>query len=181
MGTEPAAAPAPAPVGGGNAMRRLRLGKVVVNMGVGESGKRLANAEAILKTLTGQKPVRTIARKTVFKARRGEPIGAVVTLRKKRAREFLEKALKVVDGRLPERVFDGQGNFSFGIEDHTDFGLRYDPDVGIYGMDVAVALERPGYRVARRRLQPRSIPKGHRVTREEAVEFVRETLGVEVE
>ncbi len=150
-------------------------------MGVGESGKRLANAEAILQTLTGQKPVRTIARKTVFKARRGEPIGAVVTLRKKRAREFLERALKAVEDRLPERVFDGQGNFSFGIEDHTDFGLRYDPDVGIFGMDVSAALERPGYRVARRRLRPRPIPKSHRVTREEAIEFVKDAFGVSVE
>lgn len=162
-------------------MRRIRLSKVVVNMGIGESGKRLANAEVILKTLTGQLPVRTLARKTVFKARRGEPIGAVVTLRKKRAQEFLEKALKVVDDRLAEQVFDVQGNFSFGIEDHTDFGLRYDPDVGIFGMDVAVALDRPGYRIARRRLMPRSVPKEHRVTRGEAMEFVRETFGVTVE
>ncbi|MEM3087130.1 MAG: 50S ribosomal protein L5 [Halobacteria archaeon] len=162
-------------------MRRIRLSKVVVNMGVGESGKRLANAEAIVKTLTGQSPVRTIARKSVFKARRGEPIGVVVTLRKKRAREFLERALDVVEKRLPERVFDAGGNFSFGIEDHTDFGLRYDPDVGIFGLDVAVALERPGYRVARRRIRPRPVPKAHRVTREEAVEFVRQNFGVEVE
>lgn len=181
MGTEPATAPAAAPADAGNPMRRIRLAKVVVNIGVGESGKRLANAEVILKTLTGQKPVRTIARKSVFKARRGEDIGAVVTLRKKRAQEFLEKALDVVEDRLAERVFDTQGNFSFGIEDHTDFGIRYDPDVGIFGMDVAVVLERPGFRISRRRLQPRSVPKGHRVTREEAVEFVKESFGVEVE
>lgn len=182
MEAEPSAAPgAPAPSPAGNSMRRVRIHKVVVNMGVGESGKRLSNAEAILKTLTGQKPVQTIARKTVFKARRGEPIGCVVTLRKKRAEEFLRRALQVVENALPERVFDPQGNFSFGIEDHTDFGLRYDPDVGIFGMDVAVALERPGYRIARRRIQPRAVPRAHRVTREEAMEFVRNAFGVTVE
>lgn len=181
MGTEPAAAPVPPPPGGGNPMRAVRLSKVVINIGVGESGKRLANAEAIVKALTGQKPVRTMARKTVFKARRGEPIGVVVTLRKKRAQEFLRRALEVVGNRLPARVFDAQGNFSFGIEDHTDFGLRYDPDVGIFGMDVAVALERPGYRVSRRRLRRRPVPKSHRVTRDEAMAFMRTTFGVEIE
>jgi large subunit ribosomal protein L5 len=162
-------------------MREPRIEKAVVHMGVGQGGRELGQGEEILAEVTGQQPVRTVATMTEpeFGIREGDPIGAKVTLRHEDAREFLETALTLVD--LERRQFDDTGNFSFGVEDHTDFpGQEYDPTVGIYGLDVTVNLVRPGYRVAKRDRASRSIPTAHRLTVEDAVTFVESTFDVEV-
>ena len=165
------------------AMRDVRIGKVVVNIGVGEAGEKLSKAQKVLQMVTGQKPLQTIAHQSVrdWAVRQNQPIGAKVTLRGERATEFLRRALAVRNNRLPDYVFDAFGNFSFGIADYTDFeGMKYDPEIGVVGMDVSVALQRPGYRVARRRLRRRTIPSSHRVTRAESIAFIRATYSVEV-
>ena len=96
--------------------------------------------------------------------------------------DFLRRAFAVRDNRLPEYVFDRFGNFSFGIADYTDFeGMKYDPEIGVFGMDVSVSLVRPGYRVSQRRVAPGPIPRQHRVTKDEALAFVKVSFGVEVE
>ena len=163
-------------------MREPRVEKVVVHMGVGQGGRELANAEEILGDVAGQQPVRTQARETVgeFDIREGDPIGAKVTLRDEAAREFLETALEFTG--LSRSQFDDTGNFSFGVEEHTDFpGQEYDPNVGIYGLDVTVNLVRPGYRVSKRDKASRSIPSGHRLDVADAVAFVGSEFDVEVE
>jgi large subunit ribosomal protein L5 len=155
-------------------MRRPRIEKVVVHMGVGEGGRELANAEEILEEITGQQSVRTTATRASqdFGVRRGTPVGAKVTLRGDVAVEFLETALELVE--LHERQFDETGNFSFGVEEHTEFpSQEYDPSIGIYGLDVTVNMVRPGYRVAKRDKMTRSIPSNHRLTPDDAVEFLR--------
>lgn len=157
--------------------------KVTLNIGVGEGGEKLSKAEALLERLSGQKPFRTLARKTVreFGMRKGEPVGVKVTLRGERAEEMLAKLLQAVDNKLPSRCFNGSGNFSFGIKEYIDIpGVRYDPELGMFGMDVCVSLERPGYRVKRRRHRPGKIPASHALTREEAINFVTQKLGVTV-
>ena len=163
-------------------MREPRVEKVVVHMGVGQGGRELANAEEILGDVAGQQPVRTQARETVgeFDIREGDPIGAKVTLRDGAAHEFLETALEFTG--LSRSQFDDTGNFSFGVEEHTDFpGQEYDPNVGIYGLDVTVNLVRPGYRVSKRDKASRSIPSGHRLDVADAVAFVETEFDVEVE
>ena len=163
-------------------MREPRIEKVVVHMGVGQGGRELGHGEEILEEITGQQSVRTTAKKTEpeFNIREGDPIGAKVTLRDDDAQAFLETALPLVD--LHERQFDDTGNFSFGIEEHTDFpDQEYDPTIGIYGLDVTVNLVRPGYRVAKRDKASRSIPSGHRLTPDDAVAFVESTFDVEAE
>ncbi|PSQ48156.1 50S ribosomal protein L5 [Halobacteriales archaeon SW_7_65_23] len=163
-------------------MREPRIEKVVVHMGVGQGGRELGQGEEILEEITGQQSVRTTAKKTEpeFNIREGDPIGAKVTLRDDDAQAFLETALPLVD--LHERQFDDTGNFSFGIEEHTDFpDQEYDPTIGIYGLDVTVNLVRPGYRVAKRDKASRSIPSGHRLTPDDAVAFVESTFDVEAE
>ena len=163
-------------------MRRPRIEKTVVHMGVGQGGRELGQGEEILEEITGQQPVRTVATMTEpeFGIREGDPIGAKVTLREADAREFLETALELVE--LDRGQFDDTGNFSFGVEDHTDFpGQEYDPTVGIYGLDVTVNLVRPGYRVAKRDRASRPIPSAHRLTVEDAAAFVASTFDVEVE
>ncbi len=166
-----------------NIMRIPRIEKVVVNMGVGESGESLEKAEKLLQQLTEQKPVRTKAKRTNrdFGIRKGEPIGLKVTLRRKKARTFLERALDAVEKRLHHRNFDQKGNFAFGIKEHIDLpGVKYDPHTGIFGMDVAVALERCGFRVRKRKRERRPIHHRDYVSKEEAISFVEETYGVRV-
>ena len=162
-------------------MREPRVEKVVVHMGVGQGGRKLAEGEEILGEIAGQTPVRTTANRTVgdFEIREGDPIGAKVTLRADDAHEFLETALPLTE--LSASQFDDTGNFSFGVAEHTDFpSQEYDPNVGIYGLDVTVNLVRPGYRVAKRDKASRSIPSSHRLDAGDAVEFVRSTFDVEV-
>ena len=133
-----------------NVMLEPKIDKVIVHIGVGESGQRLVNAETILKQITHQTPVRSIAKKTLptFGIKKKEPIGTKLTLRGKAAEDFLALALKAAGSTLRQSQFDQLGNFSFGIEEHTDFpGMRYDPEIGIFGMDVSVALKRLGYRI----------------------------------
>jgi len=163
-------------------MRRLRIAKVVVNMAVGTSGERLAKAAQVLEQLTGQKPSFRKAKKTIkeFGIKRGENIACVVTLTKDKAVEFLKRVLAAVDFKIKETSFDELGNFSFGIKEHISLpGVKYDPMLGIFGFDVCVTIERPGYRVARRRKRSR-VGKSHRVTREESMKFVEEFLGVKI-
>jgi large subunit ribosomal protein L5 len=162
-------------------MREPRIEKVVVHMGVGQGGRELADAEEILEEIAGQQPVRTTAKETVgeFNIRQGDPIGAKVTLRDAAAREFLETALPLVE--LSESQFDETGNFSFGVEEHTDFpSQEYDPSIGIYGLDVTVNLVRPGYRVRKRDKASRSIPASHRLNPADAVAYVEANFDVEV-
>ncbi|MCS7097644.1 MAG: 50S ribosomal protein L5 [Candidatus Methanomethyliaceae archaeon] len=167
-----------------NPMRNIRIGKVVVNMGVGESGERLEKAMKVLEQLTGQKPCPTRAKRTIrdFGIRKGENIGCKVTLRKEKIEPFLKRVLEVKKFRLSESCFDDFGNISFGISEHINIpGTKYDPSLGIFGMNVCVVLERPGYRVAVRKNRRSKIGRKHRVTREEAMAFFREKLGVTIE
>ena len=166
----------------GHPMRRIFIWSVAVNMGVGQSGEKLERAAKVLSELTGRKPSYRLAKKTIrdFGIRRGEPIGLLVTLRKNEAVWFLLKALAAVDFTLRERSFNA-GNVSFGIREHILIpGTRYDPNLGIFGMDVAVTLARPGWRIQYRRRARADIGKSHRVTREETIRFFKEVLGVKV-
>ncbi len=172
-----------------NPMREIRIEKVVINMGVGEPGERLEKAETILarivKTITGKdyKPVRTIAKKKIPKwgIRPGLAIGVKLTLRGEDAEKFLRAALEAVENKIPARSFDNQGNFSFGINEYIDLpGIKYDPKIGIFGMDVSVSLERPGYRVKRRKIRRAKVGKTHLITKDEAIAFVKDKFGVEV-
>ncbi|HMK46875.1 MAG TPA: 50S ribosomal protein L5 [Methanocella sp.] len=166
-----------------NVMFTPRVEKVTIHMSVGESGKKLSNAEMIMAKITGQKPVRTVAKKTLpgFGIKKGESIGCKVTLRGDNADKFLKTALKIIENSVDSSKFDNNGNFAFGIEEHTDFpGLEYDPEIGIYGMDVIVSVERPGYRIKHRRIQQQKIPSGHKLTRDDSIAYISKSYGVEV-
>lgn len=164
-------------------MREIRLEKAVANIGVGDSGERLVKAEKVLAMITGKKPVRTMAKTTNrdLGIRKGQQIGCKVTIRGKEAEEFVKKALWIRENRLAKYSFDPEGNFSFGIQDYTDFpGMKYDPEIGIFGLDVSVSLNRPGKRIQRRSIMERSVPKRHRVSRKDGHEYVKQKYGVEV-
>ncbi|ELY90849.1 MULTISPECIES: 50S ribosomal protein L5 [Natrialba] len=162
-------------------MREPTVEKVVVHMGVGQGGRELGRAEDIIEEVTEQESVRTQAKRTEpdFGIRQGDPIGTKVTLRGDDAYEFLEKSLPLAD--LSATQFDDTGNFSFGVEEHTEFpSQEYDPNVGIYGLDVTVNLVRPGYRVAKRDKATRPIPSNHRLTPEDAIAYLEANFDVTV-
>lgn len=166
-----------------NPMRELRVGKVVVNISVGASGESLESAMTILQQITGQQPCQRVAKQTIrqFNLRRKEPMACMVTLRGDRANSFLAKAFKALDGVISSRSFDKQGNFAFGIREHIDIpGTRYDPRLGITGMDVMVTVERPGYDVSKRKRAQAKVGSGHRVAPEESKRYISETFGVKV-
>ncbi len=164
-------------------MRQPRIEKVVVNIGVGEAGERLVKAQKVLEMLTGQKPILTLSNTTNrdLGIRKGMPIGCKVTLRHQNAKDFLKKALWIRENQMAEYSFDPEGNLSFGISDFTDFeGMKYNPEIGIFGMDVNVVIQRPGYRVRKRRIMNHTLPKKHRIGREEAMDYMKEQFAVEV-
>jgi len=87
----------------------------------------------------------------------------------------LEKALKVKEFELLDSNFSDNGNFGFGIKEHIDLGIKYDPSIGIYGMDIYCVLGRPGRRVATRRRATSRVGRFQRVTKEEAQKWFQQT------
>jgi large subunit ribosomal protein L5 len=164
-------------------MRQIRIEKVVANIGVGEAGDRLIKASQVLQMLTNRSPVQTIS-KTHNKdlgIRKGMPIGVKVTIRGKAAEEFFKTSMWVRQNQLASYSFDHEGNCSFGISDYTDYpNMRYDPEVGIFGLSISVVFSRPGKRISERRHARQRIPKRHRVTTEETKRLLRERYEIEV-
>jgi large subunit ribosomal protein L5 len=164
-------------------MCRPKIRKVTVNISVGKSGAPLEKAMTVLQDLTNQKPVKLKAKKTIrnFDIRKGENIACKVTLRKNKAYEFLSKVLQATDGKLKQTCFDKVGNFSFGVKEHIEIpGTRYVPELGIFGMDVSVALSRAGYRVKERRRARSKLGARQCLTPNDAVAFAKEAIGVEI-
>lgn len=166
-----------------NPMLTPRVAKVVVNIGVGEGGDKLTKAEKVMEMVTGAKPARTISRTSNrdWGLREGTPIGVRVTLRGAPAADFIKRALDIRQFKVPDYSFDDNGNLNFGVADYTDFpGMKYDPEIGIFGMDIAIVIERPGSRVRRRRVEARKVGRKHRVTRAEAMALMQSQFNVEV-
>ena len=164
-------------------MLQTKIDKVVVNISVGKSGEPLERASKILKQLTSQNPCKRKAKKTIrdFGIRKGEPIACLVTLRKEKAKSFLEKAFQAVDNKISKGCFDRFGNFSFGIKEHIEIpGTKYVPELGIYGMDISVSFSRPGYRIKHRHRAKSKIGASHIVKPEETMSFIKEEFGVEI-
>ena len=141
-------------------MEEVKIAKATINIGVGEAGERLGRAEKLIESITDQKPVRTYSKVTnpEFGIRKGQPIACKVTLRGDKADKAIKMILDGIENRLRSRQFDAQGNVSFGINEHIDIpGMRYDPDIGIFGMNISVTFEKPGYRIKRRKINRKKI------------------------
>jgi large subunit ribosomal protein L5 len=165
-------------------MKRISVDKIVINIGVGKSGEPIEKAKKALLELTGQQPAVRGAKKTVrdFGIHKGEPIGTIVTLRREPALEFLRRVIAAKRNVLKASSFDNYGNISLGIHEHIDIpGTKYNPEIGIFGMDVNVVLSRPGYRIAKRSRKNAQIGRTHRINKEEAIDFFKQEFGAEVE
>ena len=131
-----------------NALQAPRLKKIVVNMGVGDAvqnAKLIDGAVAELMAITGQRPSVRKAKKSIsnFKLRAGQPIGCAVTLRGNRMYEFYDRLVSVAIPRIrdfrgmPQRSFDGRGNYTFGVQEQIIFPeINYDKVDKVRGMDI---------------------------------------------
>ena len=131
-------------------MQIPKLDKVIVNVGCGEAKDNSKLIEAVIRdiaAITGQKPVPTIARKSVanFKVREGQTVGAKVTLRGERMWEFLDRLFNVALPRVRDfrginpNSFDGRGNYAFGLKEQLIFPeIEYDKVDAIRGMDICI-------------------------------------------
>merc|ERR1712086_878156 len=165
-----------------NVMRKVMCDKLVINIAVGESGDRLTKAVRVLQQLSDQTPVENFARYTVrtFGIRRNEKIACHVTVRGDKAADLIERGLKITDYEISSKHFSDSGNFGFGINEHIDLGLKYDPATGIYGMDFYVVLRRAGFNVPKKKAKRGRLGITHRVTKEDAMEWVRQTFNAEI-
>merc|ERR1712036_152861 len=125
---------------------------------------KLIKAVRVLQQLSDQTPVENVARYTVrtFGIRRNE------------------KGLKITDYEISAKHFSDSGNFGFGVNEHIDLGLKYDPSTGIYGMDFYVVLRRAGFRTSKKKRKRGRIGVSHLVTKEDAMEFVRQKFNAEI-
>jgi large subunit ribosomal protein L5 len=164
-----------------NPMREISLEKVVLNMGCADDKLKMDKSKKFLESIIDQQIKVTKTRKrNTFGMPKGKETGVKVTLRDEAAKDFLKDAFASIDKKLKaDQINDG--NFSFGIKETIDLpNVKYDPDVGILGLDVAVALKRPGFRVKHRMLRKAKIGKKHLITKEETADWVKKNFGVEV-
>ena len=167
-----------------NLMKEIRLEKVILNMGVGKSGEPIETAKKALAQISGKNPNPRNAKKAQrdWGVRKGEPIGASVTVRGKDAKDLLKRLFEAKGNRVNSRSIDIVGNLSFGILEHIDIpGIKYDPKIGILGMDVSVRLSRPGYSIKTRSKHKASVGKSHKINPIEAKEYLVKEFGVVVD
>ncbi len=164
-----------------NPMREIRIEKITLNMGTSKNVDKLERAIKLLNRITGAKPVKTITEKRIptWNLRPGIPVGAKVTIRKN-TDELLKRLLQAVDNKLKARQIN-PGTFAFGIKEYIDIpGLKYDPELKVLGLEVTVTLERPGYRIKRRRIKNKKVGKSHLITKEDTINFLKEKFNVQI-
>jgi len=167
-----------------NPSRDIKINKVTLNIGAGKDQTRLDKGIKLFKSITNVNPVKTITSKRIpgWGLRPGLPIGCKVTLRRKNAIEILNRLLQAKDNKLKESQFDQNGNIAFGIEEYIDIpGVKYDPEIGIIGLEVCLTLERNGFRIKRRRIYKKKVPKKHMITKQESIDFMKKEFNIELE
>ena len=163
-----------------NVMRNIRIEKVVLNIGCGTKLK-LEHARTILERVANTKAVITRTKKrSLFGVGKDKEIGCKIIIRKG-TYEFLKRLLEAKENKLETKNFDSTGNLSFGIKEYIDIpGMEYDPEIGVIGFDVCITLERPGFSIKRKRI-PKKIGKKHAITKEDAINFIKEKFNITVE
>lgn len=166
-----------------NPMKEVRLDKVTLNIGSGSDNAKLEKSVKLLEAISESKAVRTVTQKRIptWGVRPGLKVGCKVVVRGKRAEQLLGRLFKSVGDKLNNKKFDDYGNLSFGIKEYIDIpGVKYDAEIGIIGLEVAITLKRPGFRVKERRIKASKIPKRHKISKEDAMSFIKQKFNVEL-
>jgi large subunit ribosomal protein L5 len=162
-------------------MRGIHITKVVINIGSGDDKNRQENAKRLLETISAAKPTDAISKRRLpeFKIAKGQKIGTFVTLRGEAATKVLNRLLDAVDHKVQEQSVT-ENSLSFGIKEYIDInGIKYDPKIGMMGMNVNVSFKRKGARVEQRKIKRASVPKGHKIiSREELKGYLKDVLKV---
>lgn len=165
-------------------MQQIHIEKLTLNVGAGRDQEKLDKGMKLIEYLTGVKPVKTIThkRKQAWGLRPGLPIGCKVTIRGEDKKELIRKFIEAKDNSLKNTQFDNNGNVSFGVHEYINIpGVKYNPEIGIMGFQIAITLSRPGKRIARRRLGKNKVPEKQRVSKEEAIDFMKKEFNVELD
>lgn len=167
-----------------NPMRKIKIEKITLNVGVGKNTNLLEKSIKLFKELTGKKPIKTITQKRIptWSLRPGLPIGCKLTLRNQtQIKDLLTRFLQANDNILEEKNFDENGNISFGIHEYINIPeVKYNPDIGIIGFEISITLEKPGFRIKRRRNQKKKIHKNHAITKSESIEFMKKEFNINI-
>ncbi|MEM1988348.1 MAG: 50S ribosomal protein L5 [Candidatus Woesearchaeota archaeon] len=164
-------------------MRKIRIEKVTIHFSAGSDQAKLQKGIEMFKMLFNKVPVKTHAKRRIqgWGLRPGLAIGLKLTFRGNEAKEVLKRLLAAKNNQISTDAFDKEGNFAIGIKEYIDVpGAKYMPELGTMGFEVNVSLERPGFRVKRRRIRSSNVPKHHRITPEEAKEFLKKEFNVKI-
>ena len=164
-----------------NPMRAIKIRKLTINIGAGKDPVVLEKAERLVNQLTGIPPVRTKTDKRIaaWGLRPGLPIGCKLTLRNEAASAMIPRLLYSFENKLSEENFYDNGNISFGIKEYIDIkDAKYDPTIGIMGLQASITLERPGFRIKRRKTLKRTVPINHRISKDEAIKFMKDNFKI---
>lgn len=166
-----------------NPMQQIMIEKVTINIGIGSKEQELQNAKALLKKLTGREAVPTNAKRRdpSLGIKKGQVIGAMVTLRKNAATEMLRKALDANNNQIRDRSIT-ENSLSFGIKEYIDFtGVKYDPAIGMLGMNVNASFARRGRRIELRRRKRSKMAREHRtISKEDIIEYLTKNFEAKV-
>ena len=166
-----------------NTMKAIRINKVVVNIGTGSEEKHAEAAKRLLELMTGMKPAEEMSKRRApaFKITKGQVIGAFVTLRGQKAGELLKRLFDAVDDRVKDSSIT-QNSLSFGVKEYIDIrGIKYDPAIGMLGMNVNVSFSRKGARVRERKRKASHMPERHGIVGKDLIkDFVKKEYNVEV-
>jgi large subunit ribosomal protein L5 len=166
-----------------SAMREIRIEKLTLNIGAGKEQAVLEKGITLLKNITGLSPVKTITQKRIanWGLRPGLPIGCKITFRREKARELVKRLLSAKSNILSKNNFDNNGNVSFGIHEYIDIpDVKYDPKIGIMGLQASLTLQRPGFRIKRRKIMKRHIPRKHNISQQESIKFMKDNFTISI-
>ena len=166
-----------------NPMQKISVEKITLNIGAGKDENTLKKGIKLITQIAGKEPIKTFAKKRIpnWGLRLGLPIGCKLTLRGKEAEDMIVRMLKAKENILKDSQFDNNGNVAFGVQEHIDIaGAKYDPEIGIMGIEIAITLKRPGYRIKARKLKTKKVGKAHRITKEDAIAFMQENFKVKI-
>lgn len=166
-----------------NPMRKIRVTKVTLNIGTGKDQSNLERALKLLKHITGIAAVKTVTTKRIaaWGLRPGLPIGCKITMRNEDALKIIPRLVASLDNKMSENQFDDNGNISFGIKEYIDIkDTKYEPEIGSMGLQCSITLERPGFRIKKRKLLRKTIPVHHRISKDESIEFMKTNFNIKM-